>query len=257
MKSNKIYLTFFLMILLSGGVLAATDWPVCIDLIKPSAPAGLQATGNLQLGWNAVIDKPDCSGIAYYNIYKNGLLIKTSTTTTYSESALADGTYTFAVSAVDKAKNEGEKATISVTFPISSPPVVNPPAGNGGGGPSSSGGGGGGPSNIVTQTSVTGGTCTENWQCDGWSNVNEQCGTRTCTDANSCGTTVNKPATEQACAETVQTRDFLGLTGAAIGSFVRSGTGITTIVILVAIIAGSMVFFGVKRGKLAKKRKGK
>jgi len=42
-------------------------------------------------------------------------------------------------------------------------------------------------------------SCTENWQCTSWSDWskctnNRQSRTRTCTDANNCGTTTNKPA---------------------------------------------------------------
>ena len=42
-------------------------------------------------------------------------------------------------------------------------------------------------------------TCTENWSCIGWSDCVNGKQTRTCTDANSCGTTVNKPAESQSC----------------------------------------------------------
>ena len=46
-------------------------------------------------------------------------------------------------------------------------------------------------------------TCTENWNCGGWSSCSEQGSqTRTCNDLNSCGTTKNKPATTQSCTYT-------------------------------------------------------
>lgn len=41
--------------------------------------------------------------------------------------------------------------------------------------------------------------CIENWSCSDWSECIEGKQTRECTDANVCGTTVNKPAEEQAC----------------------------------------------------------
>ncbi len=41
--------------------------------------------------------------------------------------------------------------------------------------------------------------CTENWSCTNWSMCNNSQQTRTCTDANSCGTTASKPATSQTC----------------------------------------------------------
>ena len=43
--------------------------------------------------------------------------------------------------------------------------------------------------------------CTENWNCENWvSCSNQGSQTRTCTDSNSCGTTIDKPSTTQSCA---------------------------------------------------------
>ena len=60
------------------------------------------------------------------------------------------------------------------------------------------------------------GTCTENWQCTNWSVWsscvnNQQTRTRTCTDLNSCGTTINKPnETEiQACSSSANSYTIL------------------------------------------------
>jgi len=41
--------------------------------------------------------------------------------------------------------------------------------------------------------------CVENWQCTDWSDCENGIQTRTCTDLNDCGTTADKPATEQTC----------------------------------------------------------
>ncbi|MEE9525890.1 MAG: lamin tail domain-containing protein [Candidatus Woesearchaeota archaeon] len=41
--------------------------------------------------------------------------------------------------------------------------------------------------------------CVENWGCTGWSSCSGGTETRTCTDSNSCGTTVTKPAESQTC----------------------------------------------------------
>jgi len=43
------------------------------------------------------------------------------------------------------------------------------------------------------------GICTESWSCGDWSDVVNSCGTRTCTDANACGTEVSKPITSDTC----------------------------------------------------------
>lgn len=41
--------------------------------------------------------------------------------------------------------------------------------------------------------------CTEDWSCDGWSTCTNTQQTRTCTDANDCGTDTNKPSTFNSC----------------------------------------------------------
>jgi hypothetical protein len=47
-----------------------------------------------------------------------------------------------------------------------------------------------------------GSTCTENWDCGSWSACYGGEQTRSCTDKNSCGTSVSKPATKRTCAAT-------------------------------------------------------
>jgi len=42
-------------------------------------------------------------------------------------------------------------------------------------------------------------TCVESWSCTEWSSCSGGTKTKTCTDANSCGTTNDKPATSQSC----------------------------------------------------------
>ena len=56
-------------------------------------------------------------------------------------------------------------------------------------------GGGGGGGSITMPI-----TCTESWTCSGWSAcVYPGLQTRICTDANTCGTTANKPVEQQSC----------------------------------------------------------
>lgn len=43
------------------------------------------------------------------------------------------------------------------------------------------------------------GSCVENWTCTSWSSCSGGVQTRTCTDQNSCGTELNKPAESQSC----------------------------------------------------------
>ncbi|MCR4368409.1 MAG: hypothetical protein NUV67_00715, partial [archaeon] len=44
--------------------------------------------------------------------------------------------------------------------------------------------------------------CVENWSCGSWGSCASGSQARTCTDANVCGTTANKPATSQSCGST-------------------------------------------------------
>lgn len=47
-------------------------------------------------------------------------------------------------------------------------------------------------------------TCTESWTCGNWSTCANGQQTRTCTDANSCGTTTNKPIESQSCGPNIE-----------------------------------------------------
>ncbi|MFH1587633.1 MAG: hypothetical protein ABID38_07285, partial [Candidatus Diapherotrites archaeon] len=42
-------------------------------------------------------------------------------------------------------------------------------------------------------------TCEENWSCDSWSSCSNETQTRNCTDANDCGTEIEKPPETQGC----------------------------------------------------------
>ncbi len=53
--------------------------------------------------------------------------------------------------------------------------------------------------NLVTVDNIPDTGCTENWSCGSWSACVNGTQTRTCTDANSCGTTLNRPALSQSC----------------------------------------------------------
>jgi len=41
--------------------------------------------------------------------------------------------------------------------------------------------------------------CKPSWSCGAWSNDDDECGTRTCTDSNSCDTDTDKPDTSESC----------------------------------------------------------
>ncbi len=92
------------------------------DRIPPSAPTNLSATAvstnQINLTWTASTDNV---GVAGYKVYRNGGLIGTSTTTSYSDTNLSASTcYTYTVSAYDADANESSQcAPISkFTLPI-------------------------------------------------------------------------------------------------------------------------------------------
>ncbi|MDX1628405.1 MAG: S8 family serine peptidase [Fulvivirga sp.] len=79
------------------------------DTTPPSQVTGLSATAvstsQIDLTWDAATDD---TGVSYYNIYRDGSVVATSTTTSYSDTGLSAGTtYSYQVSAVDAAGNEG------------------------------------------------------------------------------------------------------------------------------------------------------
>jgi hypothetical protein len=53
--------------------------------------------------------------------------------------------------------------------------------------------------NTTNTTTTTNTTCTPYWQCTTWSTCTSGTQTRTCTDANNCGTTSGQPAESQSC----------------------------------------------------------
>ena len=55
--------------------------------------------------------------------------------------------------------------------------------------------------NVANSTALTIniGECTESWTCNDWSTCTSSPQTRTCTDANVCGTTTSKPVESQTC----------------------------------------------------------
>ena len=78
----------------------------------PSAPTNLSAsvnTNNVNLSWDAVADATS------YNVYRDSSLIASPTTNAFTDTALADGTYLYEVSAVDDAGESTSKASVSAT----------------------------------------------------------------------------------------------------------------------------------------------
>lgn len=80
------------------------------DTTAPSVPAGLAApsvtSSSVNLTWNASTDNAGGSGVAGYDVYRNGGLVGSSSSTGYTDSGLAAATaYTYRVRARDNAGN--------------------------------------------------------------------------------------------------------------------------------------------------------
>jgi hypothetical protein len=142
---------------------------IIIDKTAPSWPSRAKLTvtyspydkdGNITLSWP---EASDASGIDHYNIYvynSTGDLIFTDSTneTSYEIYNLKNGTYTFNVTAVDKAMPGNENSglvgstTIDTTCQVD---VTCRPVSTGGGGVSISAGGGFLPTTTTTVPSTT------------------------------------------------------------------------------------------------------
>ncbi len=85
-------------------------------LPAPSVPAGLAATSvtssSVNLSWNASTDNAGGSGIAGYDVYRNGTLVGSPVGTSFSNTGLSASTaYNFRVRARDNAGNASAQGT--------------------------------------------------------------------------------------------------------------------------------------------------
>lgn len=91
------------------------------DTTAPSVPAGLAATSvtasSVNLSWNASTDNAGGSGIAGYDVYRNGTLVGSPAGTSFSNTGLSASTaYNFRVRARDNAGNaSAQSAQITAT----------------------------------------------------------------------------------------------------------------------------------------------
>jgi chitodextrinase len=101
---------------------------VAPDVLPPSDPLGVAITStgqtSVSLSWSAATDD---TGVSGYDVYRNGVSVGTTASTTFSVSGLACGTsYTFGVDAYDAAANHSTETTVAgATAPCSAP---SPPA---------------------------------------------------------------------------------------------------------------------------------
>ena len=224
-----------LLIFLSLSFVIAQE--ICIDFDDPSVPPNLAVTSsgtNIILTWEPATDIPDCSGIDYYDISRDGVWIGTisSDTLTYTDENVPYGTYSYTVYAVDKVVHNSGDA-------IKNDVVLSEPITSGGGDTIVSGGGG-----------SSSRRCKENWRCGDWDECENGLQTRTCEDINKCGTKKIKPDLQKACdieesdlgilkTEPETQSGFAGITGAVVG--VVGKTGFWVIIIFLVVLIGSAI----------------
>lgn len=156
MNTGKVLPLIFSLILLVPLVSAE----ICIDNEPPTAPSNLVITdspydpdGDIYLSWDAATDTPDCSGIDHYNIYRSEDgeffdLVGESTDTEYDDLSLAEGTYYYRITAVDKVEfnphegpPSGTESVIVGEEPTTSTTVETTTTTGGGGGKTTGGSG--------------------------------------------------------------------------------------------------------------------
>ena len=97
------------------------------DTMAPAIPSGLAIAGtgsaSLSLQWQASVDNAGGSGVAGYDVYRNGTLVGSTAALAYTDSALGpDTSYTYAVRARDNAGNVSAQSApvVASTLPVSS-----------------------------------------------------------------------------------------------------------------------------------------
>jgi fibronectin type 3 domain-containing protein len=100
------------------------------DSTQPSIPIGLSATpgvSQVNLAWTASTDNVGGAGIAGYRIYRDSVLVGLSVTTGYIDTGLIPSTtYTYTVTAVDRAGNESAPSSpvSTTTLADTIPPTI-------------------------------------------------------------------------------------------------------------------------------------
>ena len=119
MTPKYLVRSFFVAVLLAFSHLGEAR---AADNTAPSVPTGLTATSascsQVNLAWNASTDSGG-SGLAGYKVFRNGVQVATTVSTSYSNTGLAASTfYSFRVAAYDNAGNTSAQSTVaSATTP--------------------------------------------------------------------------------------------------------------------------------------------
>ena len=137
----------------------------CLDNEKPSPVDNLSISSEdnkIILNWDEAEDKPGCSDIDYYEIFRNNSYLTSVNSTSYTDNNTEEGnSYEYIVYPVDLGGNEGDGISESISLEEEEDNNGN------GGGTSSSGGG-------FSITSL--------WECSDWSDCVNGTQTRECED---------------------------------------------------------------------------
>ncbi|AWV06511.1 glycosyl hydrolase family 18 protein [Marilutibacter maris] len=106
--------------------------PPPVDDTAPSVPSGLasssQTASSITLGWNASTDNPGGSGVAGYDVYRDGSLVGSPSQPSFTDSGLSANTgYSYRVRARDVAGNASAQ---SAAINVSTRDGGDPPAGD-------------------------------------------------------------------------------------------------------------------------------
>lgn len=109
---------------------SATTLTQPVDVQAPTTPQNLVASAlsssTISLSWTASSDNV---GVAGYTIYRGGVQVGTSTTTSYSDSGLTASTrYTYSVDAFDAAGNNSAQSTSASATTLAQQTDTQPPA---------------------------------------------------------------------------------------------------------------------------------
>src|SRR5213596_1981886 len=99
---------------------------IAADTTPPSTPSGLTAavagSTGANLSWSASTDNV---GVTGYIVRRNGVQVATPATTSYADTGLSVGTYSYTVAARDAAGNiSANSASVSVTIADTTPPTT-------------------------------------------------------------------------------------------------------------------------------------
>ena len=239
---NKIFLVLFVGIFLINFVSAGGIGKVCIDVDAPTWTENstftlISSLKDIQLSWTPATDVPECSGISHYEIYRgfnNGelKLITNTSDNFYFDSVQDYGTYEYMIHAFDLVGHL-ESNGISKSITISS--------GSSGGTTTTSGGGGGGIDNLFS--------------CGEWEECVDGTQIRICVEI---GGSLPDRIESRDCfsefeplssgdgdlieisSEIQETTGFLSPITGAVTGFVKTGTGMVSIILILGL-AGAFV----------------